>query len=109
MVSVSEVFKSWQEGFTNKDSSRLAELLTDDFRFVSRMRDMGKQETLDWTAAGGNQTVLDNLEVLYENDEVAVTYHSATSTLGDGVVMAFYTKRDDKFSHIRFARAVISG
>ena len=43
MVSVSEVFKSWQEGFTNKDSSRLAELLTDDFRFVSRLRDMGNQ------------------------------------------------------------------
>ena len=43
MVSVSEVFKSWQEGFTNKDSSRLAELLTDDFRFVSRLRDMGNK------------------------------------------------------------------
>tara|TARA_B100000745_G_scaffold3898_1_gene3272 strand:+ start:134 stop:436 length:303 start_codon:yes stop_codon:yes gene_type:complete len=97
MVSVSEVFKSWQEGFTNKDSSRRAELLTDDFRFVPRLGDMGKQETLDWTAAGGNQTVLDNLEVLYENDDVAVTCHSANSTLGkDGVVMALYTKKDGK-------------
>ena len=91
------MFKSWQEGFTNKDSSRLAELLTDDFRFVSRLRDMGNQETLDWTAAGGNQTVLDNLEVLYENDDVAVIYHSANSTLGkDGVVMALNTKKDGK-------------
>ena len=91
------MFKSWQEGFTNKDSSRLAELLTDDFRFVSRLCDMGKQETLDWTAAGGNQTVLDNLEVLYENDDVTVTCHSANITLGkDGVVMALYTKKDGK-------------
>ena len=58
---------------------------------------MGKQETLDWTAAGGNQTVLDNLEVLCENDDVAVTCHSANSTLGkDGVVMALYTKKDGK-------------
>ena len=97
MVSVSEVFKSWQEGFTNKDSSRRAELLTDDFRFVPRLGDMGKQETLDWTAAGGNQTVLDNLEVLCENDDVAVTCHSANITLGkDGVVMALYTKKDGK-------------
>ena len=105
MVSVSEVFKSWQEGFTNKDSSRLAELLTDDFRFVSRLRDMGKQETLDWTAAGGNQTVLDNLEVLCENDDVAVTCHSANITLGkDGVVMALYTKKDGKISQCRIVR-----
>jgi len=105
MVSVPEVFKSWQEGFTNKDSSRLAELLTDDFRFVSRLRDMGNQETLDWTAAGGNQTVLDNLEVLYENDDVAVIYHSANSTLGkDGVVMGLYTKKDGKISQCRIVR-----
>jgi len=47
MVSVSEVFKAWNEGFANKDSSRLAELWTDDCRLVSRLRDMGKQETLD--------------------------------------------------------------
>ena len=105
MVSVSEVFKSWQEGFTNKDSSRRAELLTDDFRFVPRLGDMGKQETLDWTAAGGNQTVLDNLEVLCENDDVAVTCHSANSTLGkDGVVMALYTKKDGKISQCRIVR-----
>ena len=105
MVSVSEVFKSWQEGFTNKDSSRLAELLTDDFRFVSRLRDMGNQETLDWTTAGGNQTVLDNLEVLYENDDVGVIYHSANSTLGkDGVVMGLYTKKDGKISQCRIVR-----
>jgi len=105
MVSVSEVFKSWQEGFTNKDSSRRAELLTDDFRFVPRLGDMGKQETLDWTAAGGNQTVLDNLEVLCENDDVAVTCHSANITLGkDGVVMALYTKKDGKISQCRIVR-----
>ena len=32
MASVSEVWKRWNEGFANKDSSRLAELFTDDFR-----------------------------------------------------------------------------
>ena len=98
MVSVSEVFKAWNEGFANKDSSGLAEVLPDDFRFVSETRDWGKQETLDWTAEGGFQTAMDNLEVLYENDEVAVTHHSANSTLGDGVVMALYTKKDGRIS-----------
>ena len=107
MVSVSEVFKAWNEGFEKKDSSPLAEFFTDDFRFVSTIRDIGKQEALDWTAAGGNQTAMDNLEVLYENDEVAVTYHSATSTLGDGVVMALYTKRDGKISQCRIARQAV--
>ena len=105
MVSVSAVYKVWQEGFANKDSSKIGEFFTDDFRFVSNIRDMGKQETLDWTAAGGNQTVLDNLEVLYENDDVAVTCHSANITLGkDGVVMALYTKKDGKISQCRIVR-----
>jgi len=102
MVSVSEVFKAWQEGFTNKDSSRLAELLTDDFEMV---RPAGgtrtRLETLDWTAAGGSPTSIDDLEVLYENDEVAVLYHSANRP---NVVMALYTKRGDKFSHCRTVR-----
>ena len=104
MVAVSEVFKAWNEGFANKDSSGLAELLTDDFRFVSETRDWGKQETLDWTAEGGFQTAMDHLEVLYENDGVAVTRHSANSTLGDGVVMALYTKNDGKISQCRIFR-----
>ena len=107
MVSVSEVFKTWNEGFANKDSSKLAEFFTDDFRFVSETRDWGKQETLDWTAEGGFQTAMDNLEVLYENDDVAVTRHSANSTLGDGVVMALYTKKDGKISQCRIVRQAV--
>ena len=104
MSSVTEAWKAWQEGLANKDSSKLGEFFTDDFQFVSASGTRNKQETLDWTAAGGNPTSIDDLEVLYENDEVAVTYHSATSTLGDGVVMALYTKRGDKFSHCRTVR-----
>ena len=104
MASGTELWEAWKEGFANKDSSKLAELLTDDFRFVSVTRDIGKQETLDWTAEGGFQTLLDNLEVLYENDEVAVVCHSANSDLGEGRVMAVYTKKDGKFSHLRMVR-----
>ena len=107
MVSVSELWKTWQEGFTNKDSSKLAEFLTDDFQFVSTRRTMDKQEALDWTAAGGNPTAIDNLEVLYENDEVAVIYHNANNPNNNGVVMTFGTKKDGKFSLWRVVRQVV--
>ena len=105
MASGTELWESWKEGFANKDSSKLAELLTDDFQFVSARRTMNKQEALDWAAGGGNETVMDNLEVLHETDEVSVTCHTANSTLGaDGLVMVFYTKRDGKISHGRVVR-----
>ena len=98
MSSVTEAWKAWQEGLTNKDSSKLVEFFTDDFQFVSATGTRNEQDTLDWTAAGGNPTSIDDLEVLYENDEVAVLYHSANRP---NVVMALYTKRGDKFSHCR--------
>ena len=105
MVSVSEVVKTWQEGFANKDSSKLAEFFTDDFRFVSNIRDIGKQETLDWTSTG--EMAIDNLEVIYENDEVAVVHHSANRKDGDGVAMVVYLKRGDKISGCRVIRAAV--
>ena len=104
MSSVTEAWKAWQEGLANKDSSKLGEFFTDDFQFVSESGTKNRQETLDWTAAGGNPTELDNLEVLYENDEVAVICHSANRPNSDGLVMALYTKRGDKFSHCRIVR-----
>ena len=75
MASGTELFEAWKEGFANIDSSKLAELLTDDFQFVGKTRNMNKQEALDWTSAGGNPTAIDDLEVLFENDDVAVIHH----------------------------------
>ena len=105
MVSVSEVVKTWQEGFANKDSSKLGEFFTGDFRFVSNVRDIGKQETLDWTSTG--DMAIDNLEVIYENDEVAVVHHSANRKDGDGVAMVVYLKRGNKISGCRVIRAAV--
>ena len=102
MVSVSEVVKTWQEGFANKDSSKLGDFFTDDFRFKSNIRDIGKQETLDWTSAG--EMAIDNLEVIYENDEVAVVYHDAHMGDNAGVAMVVYLKRGDKISSCRVVR-----
>ena len=105
MVSVSEVWKTWQEAFATKDSSKIGEFFTDDFRFVSNIRDIGKQETLDWTSTG--EMAIDNLEVIYENDEVAVVHHSANRKDGDGVAMVVYLKRGDKISGCRVIRAAV--
>ena len=102
MVSVSEVVKTWQEGFANKDSSKLGEFFTDDFRFVSNVRDIGKQETLDWTATG--EMAIDNIEVMYENDEVAVIHHDANRGDNKGVAMVVYLKREGKISSRRVVR-----
>ena len=49
MASGTELWKAWQEGLANKDSSKLAELLTDDFEFVTRLNTRSRQQTLDWT------------------------------------------------------------
>ena len=105
MVSVSEVVKTWQEGFANKDSSKLGEFFTDDFRFVSNVRDIGKQEALDWTATG--EMAIDNIEVIYENDEVAVIHHDANRGDNKGVAMVIYLKRDGKISSCRVVRTAI--
>ncbi len=112
MVSVSEVFKVWQEGFANKDSSKLAEFFTDDFQYRGQTATRSRQETLDWTAAGGSPTSIDNLEVLFENDDNATVVHDAhslspTGELGEGVVMVFYTKRGDKISQCRVVRTAL--
>ena len=109
MASATESFNTGNDSFAKKDSSRLAELLTDDFQFVGSRSTRSRQETLDWTAGGGNGgSKLDNLEVLYENDEMAVVCHSVNSIdLGEGGVMAVYTKKDGKFSHIRMVRQAL--
>ena len=72
MVAVSEVFKAWQEGLANKDSSKIGEFFADDFVFIRptgsvdlRGGTRTRQETLDWTAAGGSPTTIDdNLKVV---------------------------------------------
>ena len=60
-----------------------------------------KQTTLDWISAGDNPTVIVNIEILYENYEVAVGTHSAfrRERNANGILMFFGRKRGDKFSY----------
>ena len=100
----------WKDGFDNKDSSQCGNFMNDDWQFdpsgtVASTRN--KQETLDWISAGGNPTIIDNIEILYENDEVAVGTHSAIrgEEQANGIVLFCGRKRGDKFSHWRIVRA----
>ena len=114
MVSGSEVFKAWKEGLANKDSSKIGEFFADDFVFIRptgsvdlRGGTRTRQETLDWTAAGGSPTSIDNLEVLFENDDVAVICHDANNPNNNGIVMTFGKKKDGKCSLWRVVRQVV--
>ena len=110
MASVTELVNAWKEALANKDSSRLAEFFTEDFKFLGATtgRNNTKQETLDIVASNSRSLSIDNLEVIYENDEVGVVLHDADSgELGRGKVMAGYTKKDGKFSQARVIRAAL--
>ena len=110
MASVTELVNAWKEALANKDSSRLAEFFTEDFKFLGATtgRNNTKQETLDIVASNPRSLSIDNLEVIYENDEVGVVLHDADSgELGRGKVMAVYTKKDDKSSQARVIRAAL--
>ena len=110
MASVTEFVNAWKEALANKDSSRIAEFLTEDFRFVGATtgRNNTKQETLDVVDSNLRSMSIDNLEVIYENDEVGVVLHDADSgELGKGKLMAVYLKKDGKFSQARVMRAAL--
>ena len=110
MASVTELVNAWKEGFANKYSSKIGEFLTDDFRFVGATsgRNETKEEALDNVASNPRSMSIDNLEVIYENDEVGVVLHDADSgKLGKGKVMAVYLKKDGKFSQARIMRAAL--
>ena len=63
MASGTELFNAWKEALANKDSSRLSEFFTEDFKFVGTVsqRNDTKQETLNRVAAGDNSIAIDNL------------------------------------------------
>ena len=85
MVSVMEFLQVGKEGLANKDSSGVEKFITDDFQMTTPMRILTRQEFLDWVASGGSPTVPSDFEVIYENDDIAVVYHSVQS--GNALVL----------------------
>ena len=65
-----------------------------------------RQGFLDWIAAGGSPTTVSDIEVIYENYDIAVVYHALQNGNAVGAkVMCCGSKRDGKFYAWRVARA----
>jgi len=100
-----EFLQAGQEGFETKDSSSVEKFITDDFEMITPLRTEPKQGFLDWVAGGGSPTTVFDIEVIYENDDVAVVYHGLKHENTDvRKVMCCGRKRDGKFYDWRVAR-----
>ena len=108
MASATEFLEAGQEGFEKRDSSGVEKFITDDFQMISPITTRSRQEFLDWVSGGGNATTVTavfDVEVLYENDEVAVVSHGTDSgETYTGKVLCCGRKRDGKFYDWRLAR-----
>ena len=106
MASATEFLEAGQEGFEKKDSSGVEKYITDDFEMVTPSTTLSRQGFLDWVAAGGSPTTVSGIEVIYENDDIAVVYHALQSGNAVGAkVMCCGSKRDGKFYAWRVAMA----
>ena len=105
MVLATEFLQALKEGFANKDSSSVGGFLTDDFEMIIPVPSRARQWFLDWVALVGNPTTIFDVEVIYENDDVAVVYHGLKHENTDvRKVMCCGRKRDGKFYDWRVAR-----
>ena len=102
MPTALDLMNIWKDGLANMDSSKLSEIIAEDWEWGNLIRGgtRDRQATIDWTNAGGNPTIIDNIEILYENDEVAVGWHGVAR----GTAMFFARKRGGKFSSLSFIR-----
>ena len=108
MSLANSFLQAGQKGFEKGDSSGVEKFITDDFQLISPIITRSRQEFLDLVAVGGNATTVTavfDVEVLYENDEVAAVSHSTNSgETYTGKVLCCGRKRDDKFYDWRLAR-----
>ena len=106
MSLATEFLQAGHEGFETKDSSSVEKFITDDFEMITPLRTESKQGFLDWVAGGGSPTTVFDIEVIYENYDVAVVYHGLnTGNAAGGKVMCCGSKRDGRFYVWRVARA----
>ena len=101
-----EFLQICKEGFGNKDSSSIGGFLTDDFLMISPVTTRPKQGFLDLVAEGGNPAIIEDVEVIYENDEMSVLGYNTTSdaTGYKGKVLWPGRKRDGRFYDFRLAQ-----
>ena len=106
MSLATEFLQACKEGFSNKNSNSVGWFLTDDFLMISPVTTRPKRGFLDLVAEGGNPAIIEDVEVIYENDDVAVVgYNTTSDTTGyKGKVLWCGRKRDGKFYDFRLAR-----
>ena len=106
MSLATEFLQACKEGFANNNSNSVGGFLTDDFLMISPVTTRPKQGFLDLVAEGGNPAIIEDVEVIYENDDVAVVgYNTTSDTTGyKGKVLWCGRKRDGRFYDFRLAR-----
>ena len=95
-----------KEGFANKDSSSVGGFLTDNFEMITPITSRPRQGFLDLVAEGGNPAIIEDVEVIYEKNDVSVVgYNTTSDTTGyKGKVLWCGRKRDGRFYDFRLAR-----
>jgi hypothetical protein len=105
MSLATEFLQTCKEGFANKDSSSVGGFITDDFEMITPVTSRPRQGFWDLVAKGGNPAIIEDVEVIYENDDVAVVSHGTNSgETYTGKVLCCGRKRDGKFYDWRLAR-----
>ena len=108
-IKALEVLKVWQEGFAHGNSDSLSKIITDDFVFVGQTTGTrNREETLNWVSSTPDLKI-DNIEVLYENQEVMVCLHTMERAEVKGKVMDFGRIEGDKLSYWTVVRGDILG
>ena len=105
-----EFLQAMQDGLASKDSITVEKIITDDFEITTTFRTHSRQGFLDWVSSGGSPTTILDIELIYENDDIAVFYHGVDTfdlegNARPGEVMCCGSKRNGKFYIWRVARA----
>ena len=96
--------KIWQGCLDNGTSDSLAEIITDDFVFVSPSNEgRSKDETLTFTENAGVR--ISDFDVVYGNHEVVFGFHSTQRPDGPLSKVTFFARKEaGKFSYWRTIR-----
>ena len=77
-ISARQALEAFQESFVKQTSEPIAELISDDFVFISSKNEtQTKDEMLEWVASFEGR--IGDFVTLYENDEVLVGTHSVSA------------------------------
>ena len=84
------LFNKWWDAANSNDRAKMAELLDDDFIFVRHNtgEEWSKDEFLDYMLTGiRDKTACENRRLIYENDQITVSYSILDGPAGRNAVM----------------------